>query len=137
MYNHPEEPNFASFAAAARSGNPDSIVAFNNGVRTPVISLSEYEDYTAGEINRALPVFDKRFPVTDNIDGKQYHILTFAGERWGVAPLRFSREFIAAYTNEITRRGGVITWDVPVLPSGLLDSETVIAFSRNRKDNLM
>jgi hypothetical protein len=32
MYRNPEPPNFESFAAAARAGNPDSVVAFNPGV---------------------------------------------------------------------------------------------------------
>ena len=51
MYRHPEPPNFASFAAAVRSGNPDSLVAFNPGVLNPIITLTPEEDYTAGEIN--------------------------------------------------------------------------------------
>lgn len=128
MYDHSDEPNFASFAAAARAGNPDSIVAFNNGIKTPVVSLTEFEDYTAGEVNRALPVFDKRYPVTDSVDGAQYHLLTFAGERWGVAPMRFAPEFIKAYTCEVNRRGGVITWDVPISTNGLIDAEAVETF---------
>ena len=128
MYDHPDEPNFASFAAAARAGNSESIVAFNNGIKTPVISLTEFEDYTAGEVNRALPVFDKRYPVTKSVDGAQYHLLTFAGERWGVSPMRFTPEFIKAYTCELNRRGGVITWDVPISANGLIDAEAVETF---------
>ena len=51
MYRFDDEPNFASFAAALRAGNPDAIVAFNPGVRVPVIAYTKYEDYTAGEVN--------------------------------------------------------------------------------------
>jgi len=29
---------------AAKAGNPDSIIAFNPGVKTPVISLTEHEE---------------------------------------------------------------------------------------------
>ena len=53
MYRFCSPPNFASFAAAARQGNPESAVAFNPGVTFPVIAESEQEDYTAGEIDDA------------------------------------------------------------------------------------
>ena len=52
MYRSPEPPNFASFAAAARAGNPDAAVAFNPGVVYRMLSLSPYEDFTAGEIDK-------------------------------------------------------------------------------------
>lgn len=61
MYRHPEPPNFASFAAALKAGNPDSLVAFNPGVKVPVICHSEEEDYTAGEISEAFPVCPGRW----------------------------------------------------------------------------
>ena len=34
------------FAAAAKAGNPDSLIAFNPGVKVPVICHSEHEDGT-------------------------------------------------------------------------------------------
>ncbi len=49
MYRSPRPPNYASFAAAARKGNPDALVAFNRGVVHPIHPESEHEDYTAGE----------------------------------------------------------------------------------------
>ncbi len=55
MYRHNESPNFQSLAAALKAGNPDSLVAFNPGVLTPVICHTEYEDYTAGEIATIAP----------------------------------------------------------------------------------
>ena len=51
-----EPPNFRTFAEALKAGNPDALVAFNPGIQIPVWSYSEYEDYTAGEIDAALPV---------------------------------------------------------------------------------
>ena len=51
MYRSPEPPNFASFAAAARAGNPQSVIAFNPGVVDRLLSVTPFEDYTAGEIN--------------------------------------------------------------------------------------
>ena len=44
------------FSEALKAGNRDSIVAYNNGLRTPIYSITEYEDYTPGEIERDLPV---------------------------------------------------------------------------------
>jgi hypothetical protein len=44
MYRSAEAPNFNSFAAAAKVGNPASLVAFNPGVLTPIISLTTAEE---------------------------------------------------------------------------------------------
>ena len=99
LYNcHP--PNFKSFAESARKGNEESIVAFNPGVKVPVISLTEYEDYTAGEISNALPVSGIEpwvIPLSRFIKNAQYHILTFLGGCWGRGNSRFSNEFVISY----------------------------------------
>lgn len=115
MYRHPDAPNFASFAAALRAGNPDSIVAFNPGVLVPVIRHSEDEDYTAGEIAEAFPVCPGRW-----CDGAQYHILSYLGETWGRGEPRFPDEFVLGYTKHVSDRGGVVSWDVPIHKSGLI-----------------
>ena len=116
MYRYPEPPNFESLAAALKAGNPDSIIAFNPGVRTPVISMTEYEDYTAGEVSRALPTCPGRW-----VDGAQYQILSYLGESWckGDAP-RFPDELVIGYTRHLNEHEGVVTWDVPIKPSGLI-----------------
>lgn len=49
MYSSPDPPNMVSFAAAARAGNPNAILMFNNGAG-PSQSLCSLEDLTAGEI---------------------------------------------------------------------------------------
>ncbi|NLG50749.1 MAG: hypothetical protein GX552_11610 [Chloroflexi bacterium] len=115
MYRHPEPPNFASFAAAAKAGNPDSLVAFNPGVLVPVISHSEHEDYTAGEISDAFPVCPGRW-----VDDAQYHILSYLGERWGKGDPRFPDEFVIGYTKHVNAHEGVVTWDVPISKGGLI-----------------
>jgi hypothetical protein len=115
MYRHPEPPNFASFAAALKAGNPDSLVAFNPGVKVPVICHSEEEDYTAGEISEAFPVCPGRW-----VQGAQYHILSYLGERWGGGAPRFPDAFVIGYTQHVNSKGGVVTWDVPITPAGLI-----------------
>lgn len=122
MYRHDDEPNFASFAAAARSGNPNSIVAFNPGVKVPVVCHSDVEDYTAGEVAHALPVGqwgpEGYEGVPARVGDAQYHLLTFLGAYWGRGEPRFTPAFAKEYTDYIRGHGGVITWDVPITEDG-------------------
>jgi hypothetical protein len=125
MYRHPDAPNFESFAAAAKAGNPDSLVAFNPGVKVPVISHSEFEDYTAGELSTAFPVASDPLyggQTSRYVAGAQYHLLTYLGGRWGYGEPRFSEEFIIGYTKDITKYEGVISWDVVPTRGGLIDA---------------
>ena len=120
MYRHTDPPNFQSFAAALKAGNPNSVIAFNPGVLTPVILLTHYEDYTAGEIDQAFPVCPGRW-----VDGAQYHILSYLGETWGKGKPRFVDEFVLGYTRNVTAKGGVVTWDAPISKGGLIEQPFV------------
>ena len=113
MYRHPDAPNFASFAAAARAGNPDSIVAFNPGVLNPIITLTPAEDYTAGEINEP----DKVVCNSRWIGSAQFHMLSYLGPNWCQKPPRFKPEQVATITRRITDKQGTVTWDLP--PAGI------------------
>lgn len=120
MYRHEDAPNFASFAAALKAGNPDSLVAFNPGVLVPVVCHSEHEDYTAGEISEAFPTCRGRW-VERKGHKAQFHILSYLGSTWcgGEAP-RFPDEFAIGYTKHVNSKGGVVTWDVPITQAGLI-----------------
>ena len=127
-YSHPDEPNYRSFAEALKAGNPDSIVAFNNGLRLPLYSMTEFEDYTPGEIERDLPMAPGAVPDWSRLayfsrflDGAQLHVLTLMGEWWGKGPVRFPDELTIGYTKYFNSKGGVVSWDVPLTPTGLLD----------------
>lgn len=120
MYRHADAPNFASFAAAMKAGNPDSIVAYNPGVLVPVICHSEHEDFVAGEISEAFPTCPGAW-LERNGHRARYHILSYLGSFWCQGPVpRFPDEFVVGYTRYVTGKGGVVTWDVPILPSGLI-----------------
>ena len=119
MYRHEDEPNFRSLVAALKAGNPDSIVAFNPGVLTPLICHTEYEDYTAGEISQALPECPGAW-VERKGHKARYHILSYLGEFWCKGQPRFPDELVVGYTKHVTGKGGVITWDVPIERSGLI-----------------
>ena len=118
MYRSPEPPNFQSFAAAARAGNPKSAVAFNPGVVPRLISVSPYEDYTAGEISDPASVSIRRTDANGMLDGKQAQVLSYLGRTWGMGEPRFTAERAIEYSNKIRRPGGVVTWDVPVRSTG-------------------
>jgi len=114
MYDFPDEPNFQSFAAAMKAGNPDSIVAFAPGTSLTPAPMTEYDDYTAGEINVSFPVFAKRFSqLNRGVKSAQYHMLSFLGEDWGAGDPRFPNQFVSGYTKYINEKQGVISWDVP------------------------
>lgn len=130
MYRHPNAPNFRSFAEAMKAGNPRSIVAFNPGVKVPVICHSEFEDFTAGELSGDLPVggwgmsdnpaFCNFGPIKRWINGAQYHVLNFLGPFWCQSPPRFPTELVVAYTRYVNEHGGVVTWDVPIDEKGTI-----------------
>ena len=116
MYRGTEAPNFVSFAAAARAGNPDSILAFNQGVFVPIAPIAPEEDYTAGEMNEP-GVFK---PGHRFIDGAQVHMLTHLGVTWGNPMVRCDPAQAKAWTKSFVERGGVVSWDVPHDARGLI-----------------
>jgi hypothetical protein len=124
MYRSNEPPNFASFAAAARRGNPQSAVAFNPGVVYRSISMTPYEDYMAGEIDLPDRISIKR-ASGGKIDGAQLHILSFLGETWGMGSPRFTAEQVIGWSSKIADEGGVFTWDVPLQRNGLISQPFV------------
>jgi len=121
MYRMAEPPNFASLAAAARAGNPASILAFNHGVIYSLISISEQEDYTAGEANEPERVILKgsRF-ANRRVDGAYPHMLSYLGQTWGQGGPRFSDEQVIEWTRSLVRAGAAVTWDAPMQPDGLI-----------------
>lgn len=130
MYRHDDEPNFASFEHALKAGNPDAIVAFNPGVKVPVIAFTRHEDYAAGEVN--LKEFAKAVEACPGrwleCEGRkvQFQILTFLGATWckGDRP-QLPDEAVIAATRQLAAKGGVVTFDVPIQKSGLIPTPFV------------
>jgi hypothetical protein len=119
MYRSAEAPNFASFAAAARAGNPDAAIAFNPGVVYRMLSLTPYEDFTAGEIDKPELVTIRR-GSDGKVDGTQIQMLSYLGRTWGMGEPRFTADQVIAYTRKVTDAGGAVTWDVPVAMDGAI-----------------
>ncbi|HTA94729.1 MAG TPA: hypothetical protein VK769_01255, partial [Verrucomicrobiae bacterium] len=120
MYRSATPPNFTSFAAAARAGNPNSVVAFNPGVVDRAMSMSPDEDYTAGEINDLDRAMIRRTGPDGYVDGAKVHFLSFLGETWGMGAPRFSTEQAVTNSLKIVKGGGLITWDTPVQRNGMI-----------------
>jgi alpha-L-fucosidase len=119
MYRHAEAPNFATFAAAARAGNPDGAIAFNPGVVDRSLSITPHEDYTAGEINDPDRLMIRR-AVDGVVDGARVHALSYLGQTWGKGAPRTSSEQAVTWSLKVAKAGGVITWDVPIGRDGLI-----------------
>jgi hypothetical protein len=107
-----DEPNFATFAAAARAGNPGSVLAFNPGVIYRIISITPHEDFTAGEIDQPDRVTFRRHEAGKQ-DGAQIQVLSYLGRTWGMGEPRFTAAQVTDYSRTVAKNGGVITWDTP------------------------
>ncbi len=119
MYRFRDPPNFRSFAAAARAGNPQSSIAFNQGVVYRVVPISPEADFTAGEINEPQLVTAIQ-NVNGTVDGTQVHFLSYLGQTWGSGKPRFTAEQVVNYTKHFWSYGAAVTWDVPIELNGTI-----------------
>ena len=133
MYRSPDPPNFASFAAAARAGNPDAAIAFNPGVVYRMLSLTPHEDFIAGEIDKPDLVTIRR-ASGGKVDGVQIHMLSYLGETWGKGAPRFSGDQAVAFSRKVISAGGAVTWDVPVELNGTIPQAFMPELARIGKE---
>jgi hypothetical protein len=132
MYRRAAAPNFESFAAAARAGNPSSAVAFNPGVVRRLLSVTPFEDYTAGEqTDPALA--EIRRAEGGLVDGAQVHVLSYLGATWGMGEPRFTSPQVVEFTGTLRKAGAAVTWDVPVQKNGRIPDAFVEQLSAIRQ----
>jgi len=112
-----DAPNFTSFAAAARAGNPDAALAFNPGVVYRLLSMTPEEDFTAGEIDQPDRITIRR-DTQGRVDGTQIQMLSYLGETWGRGTPRFTTEEVVGFSKKLWDAEGAVTWDVPVNLTG-------------------
>jgi hypothetical protein len=122
MYRTDDAPNFASFAAAARAGNPRSAVAFNPGVVNRTLSITPHEDYIAGEISDPA-LWSARRNENGRIDGAQLFFLSYLGSTWGQGTPRFATEQAVAFAQKVAEVGSAVTWDTPTQRNGTFAPE--------------
>ncbi|MCE5277095.1 MAG: DNRLRE domain-containing protein [Planctomycetaceae bacterium] len=121
-----DETRQKALAEAARSGNPDALIAFSPPKGNQ--RNSPFEDYTAGNNASAGTVScTERF-----IQGLQWHTLTLIGKNWGGndkdhgAPRQgMSPAKAASITVQHVNGGGVITWDCSWEMNGLIREDVL------------
>ena len=128
IFPRADEPSFRTLAEALKAGNPEALVAFNGGVNHPVITVSDYEDFSAGELAEYLPLGTRQLdgrlhPLQRYLEGTQWHVLDFIGEHWGGGACRFPVELVIGYTKYVNQHGGVVTWDVGIDAVGNLQED--------------
>eukprot|EP01043_Picozoa_sp_COSAG02_P042236 COSAG02_NODE_3574_length_6538_cov_261.862137_2_plen_985_part_00 len=118
QFFYKDGPNFESLAEAAKSGNPESIVAFSNGIATNGWSWTPAADYFDGDTPQPLGFTPsgRRLGPT----GEQHHMLSYLGVRWGNGsmPPRFSDSELAGFAKAAVDGEWVQTWDVPMEDDG-------------------
>jgi len=115
------------YTAAVKRGNPDAIVAFNEGVRSPVRRWTLAGDYLAGEVNEPL----KESCGGRWFDDRQWHVLTFAGSFWGRPECRYDDRQWIEWMSPILKNGGAVTIDLAIdRPTGRLNENQAAQLTR-------
>jgi hypothetical protein len=103
------------YVKALRAGNPETLLAFNNGVKNRVTYYTALDDYTCGEENYFEDLPDARF-----IRGVQWHILAALGvqpkggneyQAWWQPGCKHSADYMRDYVKKVNERGGVVSID--------------------------
>ena len=108
------------YRAALLKGNPDAIVAMNNGVKGYYTRYTKHADFTSGEFNDFYCVPKERF-----IEGAQAFALIPLGAwgpgrspSWCGAGTKRSADYVADYVKMVNENGGVVAIDVAVGKDG-------------------
>ena len=101
---------------AVKKGNPNALVAFNNGVSGVITREDGLSDYCAGEQNDFTVLPRKRFA-----DGAQWHVLAPLGlspdpkdpwNSWCKPGVKRDSAYLRKYIDKVNSRGGVVTIDI-------------------------
>lgn len=114
------------YKEAVLKGNPNAIVAFNNGVGRRVQYYSALDDFTCGEMNDFVDIPDGRF-----LDGVQWHTLAPLGaapdgDPWGswcAQGVKRNAEYMSNYISRVNAKGGAVTIDIFLQRDGSFDPE--------------
>ena len=105
--------------AAIRKGNPNAVVAYNDGVKEYFAAYGRSADFTAGEFNDFYAVPRGRF-----VDGQQAFALiplgawtqNGDGAGWCNKGMKISAEKLVQYIRTVNERGGVVAVDIRINP---------------------
>lgn len=119
--------NLSVYYKAAKVGNPDSLVAFNNGINPTLQIDYSVEDITCGEFNDFIYIPESRY-----IDGVQTHMLiplgvfpdnTYGGGAWGFPGCKRDKEYMLDFIRKSNAVGTPVTVDIFVRRDGSFDPE--------------
>ena len=101
--------HFKKIRSAARSGNKNSIVTFNNS--PGIYEYSDSSDYTAGEIDNILD--DYADPYLNPVEDLRYHTIFYLGTGfWGSTDTRYSNFELISYIEKLVKVDGGVTINV-------------------------
>jgi len=116
-----DEEKLAILAKGLKSGNPNRIIALNNGVQKQVGKYSEHEDFTCGEAAEF-----KEIPQKSLTNENQWHILSYFGTWWGQSGTRFKKPYMIDYIKKVNDNGGVVSIDVMLYRDGSIDQTQLL-----------
>ena len=119
---------------ACKKGNPDALVALNNGVSSGDMENGyTYEDFLCGERQDFDLIPTQRF-----YGNAQAHILAplglpvsdepnaaTIGPGWGCFGAKRDKEYLSEYLHKVNKAGGVVTFDIGVYRDGSFDPRQV------------
>ena len=111
-----DESKLAILVKGLKSGNPDRIIALNNGVQESVSLYSQYDNFTCGEASDF-----KDLPPQKYNPGKQWHLLSYLGLWWGQPGTRYKKREMIDYIQNVKERTGVVSIDVMLYRDGSID----------------
>jgi len=124
----------ARFAAAARAGNPESVISMCPGANSYACVFPEIEDYLAGEANDL-----QRRPEAGLIFGLQWHVLAWIDCFWvhekdgTMAPPKYSDDELIAYLAHADAVGAGVTLNLGIYQDGRIGETTLDQMRRVRE----
>lgn len=134
--------DWPSWFAAARSGNPNAIVCFNDGAFciNKIKPVTPLEDYHAGEVHQLVdgkiklghePDSPLYLPDSQFIDGVQWHALVPVDSTFeGGAPYHYSDEELIAFVKACKSVKGAVTINLPIGIEGKIPEASVAQMRR-------
>jgi hypothetical protein len=114
--------NATTLLNAARSGNPNAVVALNPGPDDYSIP-NVGQDYTAGETGYDATSNSRfwSFPSAHYKDnGYQWHFLSYLGSFWGKTDVRYDTNYLIDYNRYVNGPQAVVTYDMGITAGGRL-----------------
>lgn len=142
-FDHSGFANIPLLNEIVKSHNPNTVTAFNNGQKIPLINNNPgYENYTFGHptpIAKSASSDDVNLPMLTSIEDTENgyfenegdlslgHMFIPIQEKWNSGALVWTKEQGADWMNRCLKAGGAWTWNVDVVDNQSIVREDVVA----------